>query len=430
MSTKIKEIRAREVLDSRGYPTVEVDMVLSSGIRTRAAVPSGGVNPTYGAVELRDGDPHRYFGQGVLNAVANINEILSKALIGIDAEDQTKIDQLLIGLDLTGNKSGLGANSILCISIACARAVAIAKGVPLYQHITRSDNATLLPVPMINIFDGGSHAQNNLDFQEFMIVPAGASNFREALRMGAEVFYQVKQVILDQGYSAGVGDEGGFAPDLQNMEAAMTLLLTAIEKTGYIAGEDIYFALDVAADNLYQDGFYTIKNENMIRVSADEVISFYENLVNRYPIISIEDGLAPDDWASWVKLNERLGNRIQIVGDKLFSGVSRRLADGIEWKVANAILVKPNQVGTLTEILSLIEQARQGSLTQILSCRSGETCDPFLASLAVACNTGLIKPGSVCRSERLSKYNELLRIEQELGQQARWIGINAFTRGA
>ena len=429
MNTNIQSILAREVLNSRGYPTIEVDLLLHSGTMSRAAVPSGQDHLPYGAMELRDDDPERYEGQGVLTAVDNINNTIAKALVNKDAENQEGIDRLLTELDGTQNRSNLGANAILGVSLACARAVAIAKEVPLYQHISRSDSCTLLPVPMMSFLDGGQHAANNLEFQEFIIIPDGAPNFREAVRYGAEVFHQLRSVILEKGYHAGVGDEGGFAPDLQNHEEALTLLLLAIEKAGYEPGKDIHLALDVAADNLYENGAYTVKNEDLFDVSASDMIDFYEKLANRYPIISIEDGLAADDWKGWREFNDRLGHRLQLVGDSLFCSNSARLTMGIQQKIANSMLIKPNQVGTLTEICKLISQAREGGLTQILSHRHGETCDPFLASLAVACKTGLIKPGSICRSERVSKLNELIRIEQELGDQARWIGINAFPRG-
>ena len=429
MNTKIQSLLAREVLNSRGYPTLEVDLLLYNGTMSRAAVPSGQDRLPYGAMELRDEDPERYDGQGVLTAVENINDTIAKALLNKDAEDQGAIDRLLVDIDGTQNKRNLGANAILGVSLACARAVAIAKGVPLYQHISRSDNSTLLPVPMINILDGGLHATNNLEFQEFLIIPAGAPNFCEAVRYGAEVFHKLRSVILEKGYHAGVGDEGGFAPDLQNHEEALTLLLLAIEKAGYEPGKDIYLALDVAADNLFENDVYTVKNEDISEGTSSEMIDYYEMLVDRYPIISIEDGLAADDWKGWREFNDRLGHRLQLVGDSLFCSNSARLTMGIQQKIANSMLIKPNQIGTVTEICKLISQAREGGLTQILSHRHGETCDPFLASLAVACNTGLIKPGSICRSERVSKYNELIRIEQELGDLARWIGINAFPRG-
>ena len=429
MKTTIKSVKAREVLDSRGFPTIEVDLLLESGVMTRAAVANGYDEAPYGSVSVRDNDPDRYHGRGVLQAAKAINETIGPALIGKDTEAQEEIDQFLVDLDGTQNKRNLGANVILVLSLASARACAIAKNVPFYQHITRSDSATLLPVPLINILDGGHHADNNLDFQEFLIVPAGAPSFREALRYGAEVSFALKEVILDKGYHAGVGDEGGFAPDLQNHEEALKMLLAAIERAGFEPGSDIYLALDVAADNLVSNGRYTLQNENLVDAESSAVIDFYEGLVDRYPIISIEDGLAADDWEGWRSLSERLGHRLQLVGDHLFYSDLARLSLGIRRGIANSILVKPNQIGTLTEICRLIHEAREGGLTQIISHRHGETCDPFLASLAVACNTGQIKAGATCRSERLSKYNELLRIEQELGEQARWIGINAFPRG-
>lgn len=429
MTTKIKEIHAREILDSRGYPTVEVDVLLDSGTMSRAAVPSGAEILPYAAMELRDKDLERYGGFGVRQSVDNINDQISKALINKDAQEQDQVDKILLDLDGTQNKSNLGANTLLGVSIACAKAVSIAKGVPLYQHISKSDSSTLLPVPMINVIDGGSHAPNNLDFQEFMIVPAGAPSFCEAIRYGAEVYHEFQDILFEKGYHAGVGDEGGFAPDLQNHEEALNLLLSAIERAGYEPGKDIYLALDVAADSLFEGSSYTIKTEDLVNVDANEIIDYYERIAQKYPIISIEDGLAADDWKAWRELQDRLGHKLQLVGDRLFCSNTTRLALGIQQKIANSIIIKPNQVGTLTEILSLINQAREGGLTQIVSHRHGETCDPFIASLSVACNTGLIKAGSICRSERVSKYNELLRIEEELGDQARWIGINAFPRG-
>lgn len=430
VSTKIQTLHAREVLDSRGYPTVEVDLLLESGVMSRSAVPSGLEPLPYAALELRDKDSERFGGNGVLQAVSNINTLIAPALDGKDAEAQEEIDRLLCELDGTQNKANLGANALMGVSIAVARAVAIAKGVPLYQHISRSDNATLLPVPMINTLDGGNHAPNNLDFQEFLIVPAGAPNFTEAIRYAAEVFHALRAVLEEKGYKAGVGDEGGFAPDLQNNEEAFSLLLTAIEQAGYRPGEDIFLALDIAADNHFEGSTYTIANEDLLDVDAEEMIAFYERIAERYPIIAIEDGLAADDWAGWRKINDRLGHKLQLVGDHLFCSNADRLTMGIQQKIANAILIKPNQVGTLTQVCKLIAQAREGGLTQILSHRHGETCDPFLASLAVSCNTGILKAGGMCRSERVSKYNELIRIEEELGELARWIGLNAFSRGA
>ncbi len=429
MATKIKEILSREVLDSRGFPTIEVDVLLDSGVISRAAVPSGVEALPYSAIELRDKDPDRYNGYGVLNCVEIINNTVSKAIVGKDAEDQEEIDKILTDLDGTQNKSNLGANTLLGVSLACARAVAIAKSVPFYQHISRSDSSALLPVPMINILDGGTHASNNLDFQEFLIVPAGAPNFSEAIRYGVEVHHELQEVILEKGYHAGVGDEGGFAPDLQNHEEAFNLLIKAIERAGYIPGEDIYFALDVAADNFFEGSSYTIKNEDIVDAKASDIIDYYESIAKKYPIISIEDGLAADDWKAWRELVDRLGHKLQLVGDHLFCSNQTRLALGIQQKIANSIIIKPNQIGTLSEILDLINQAKEGGLTQIVSHRHGETCDPFIASLSVACNTGQIKAGSVCRSERVAKYNELMRIETELGELARWIGVNAFPRG-
>jgi enolase 1/2/3 len=408
---------------------VEVDLILMSGVIARAAVPSGDDTLPYGAIELRDGEFDRYSGKGVRRAVKNVNEIIGPALMNKDVENQAEIDAIMVELDGTDDLSRLGANAVFGVSMASARCEALAKGVPLYQSISRTDSATLLPVPMINALDGGSHASNNLDFKEFMIVPAGATSFSEAVRYGAEVFRALRKVILDEGYHAGVGDEGGFAPDLQNHEEAFRLLLAAIESAGYEPGKQIYLAFDAAANELCDDGRYTIRNEGLEQVDSEKVIDFYEMLADRYPIISIEDGLAADDWEGWKRLNQRLGHRMQLVGDHLFSSSPKRLSDGIEFGLANSVLIKPNQLGTVTDVCRFAAQAREGKLSQVLSHRAGETCDPFLASLAVACSIGIVKFGAMCRSERLSKYNELLRIEEELDEQARWIGLNAFPRG-
>jgi len=424
----IKRIHAREILDSRGNPTVEVDLWTDSGLLTRAAVPSGASTGAHEALELRDGDKGRYGGKGVLKAVSHVNEIIAKALIGKPVEDQTAIDRLMIELDGTPNKGKLGANAILGVSLAAARAAAETAGVPLYQSISRSDAATLLPVPMMNILNGGSHATNNVDVQEFMIVPAGAPSYREALRYGAEIFHTLKKVLVDKGYSTGVGDEGGFAPNCASNEEALQLVVQAIEKAGYRPGQDVFIALDVAASECYQEGAYHFPAENLKGVGVDPVIEMYKGWLAKYPIISIEDGLAEDDWAGWKTLTQALGNKIQLVGDDIFVTNPLRFQKGIEQSIANSILIKLNQIGTLTETLDVIQMARDAGYTQVVSHRSGETCDPFLAVLAVAANTGQIKTGSASRSERLAKYNELLRIEVELGEQARWIGINAFHR--
>jgi enolase len=427
---KIARIHAREILDSRGNPTVEVDLWTDTGITTRAAVPSGASTGVHEALELRDGDKGRYLGKGVLKAVANVNETIAMKLIGVDVEDQTLIDQTMIALDGTPNKGKLGANAILGVSLAAARAGALAAGTPLHQYIARSDTANLLPVPMMNILNGGAHADNNVDVQEFMIVPAGAPSFREALRYGAETFHHLKKVLNEKGYATGVGDEGGFAPNCASNEEALQLVIKAIERAGYKPGQDIYIALDVAASGLHNDadGTYSFPGEGLKSVTADDVTAMYERWINNYPIVSIEDGLAEDDWAGWARMTAALGHKIQIVGDDIFVTNPNRLGRGIKEKVANSILIKLNQIGSLTETLEVIKMAREAGYTQVVSHRSGETCDPFLATLAVACNTGQIKTGSLSRSERLAKYNELLRLEVELGPQARWIGLNAFPR--
>jgi enolase len=426
---KITRLIAREILDSRGNPTVEVDLLLDNGVVATAGVPSGASTGVHEAIELRDGDKGRYGGKGVLKAVYNVNEIIAPAVVGQPVEDQEAIDRLLIELDGTPNKSKLGANAILGVSLAAARAAAISAKTPLYQSIGKSDSATLLPVPMMNILNGGAHATNNVDIQEFMIVPAGAPSYREALRYGAEVFHALKPLLKSKGYATGVGDEGGYAPDCASNEEALQLIVQAIRKAGYEPGKHVYLALDVAASGLLNDdGTYSFPAEHMDHVSASEVTAFYQKLVDRYPIISIEDGLAEDDWAGWEQQTIALGNKIQLVGDDIFVTNPQRLKRGIDRKIANSILIKLNQIGTLTETLQVINLAREAGYTQVVSHRSGETCDPFMATLAVACNTGQIKSGSLCRSERLAKYNELLRIEEELGPLARWIGLNAFPR--
>ncbi|MCC6159157.1 MAG: phosphopyruvate hydratase [Deltaproteobacteria bacterium] len=424
----IETIRAREILDSRGNPTVAACVVLSDGSRAEAMVPSGASTGSHEAVELRDGDKSRYLGKGVLKAAANVNDRIAPRLRGMDASAQEEIDRAMIELDGTPNKGSLGANAILSVSMAVARAYAMSAGVELFRSITRSDEATLLPVPMMNVMNGGQHSTNNVDIQEFMIVPAGAPNYREALRYGAEVFHALKKVLVEKGYSTGVGDEGGFAPDCKNNEEPLQLITTAIEKAGFRPGEDVYFALDAAASEFYRDGAYTLEAQGMNRVSSEEVVAFYEQLVGKYPILSIEDGLSEDDWAGWKHLTDRLGKKIQLVGDDLFVTNPVRLAEGIDKQIGNSILIKLNQIGTVTETVDVIRLASKNSYTQVVSHRSGETCDTFLASLSVACNTGQIKTGSLSRSERLEKYNELLRIEEELGARARWIGLNAFPR--
>ncbi|NLH50486.1 MAG: phosphopyruvate hydratase [Myxococcales bacterium] len=425
---KITRILAREILDSRGNPTVEVDLWTDTGVMARAAVPSGASTGVHEALELRDGDKGRYLGKGVLKAVNNVNEIIAKAVVGQSVSDQAALDKLMIDLDGTPNKGNLGANAILGVSLAAARAAAQVAGVPLYQSIAHSDSATLLPVPMMNILNGGAHAANNVDVQEFMIVPAGAPCYREALRYGAEVFHTLKKVLTEKGYATGVGDEGGFAPNCTSNEEALQLVVKAIEKAGYKPGVDVFIALDVAASGMFEDGAYSLPAEKMLKVSAADVINLYKGWIAKYPIISIEDGLAEDDWAGWKQLTVELGHKVQLVGDDLFVTNPTRLKRGIDEKITNSILIKLNQIGTLTETLDVINMAREAGFTQVVSHRSGETSDTFLATLAVACSTGQLKTGSASRSERLAKYNELLRIEEELGSQARWIGKNVFPR--
>ncbi len=426
--TKISEISAREILDSRGNPTVAATVVCDNGARGGAMVPSGASTGRHEAVELRDGDKKRYGGKGVLNAVKNINKDIAGLLVGMDVSEQEKIDRAMIDLDGTPNKGKLGANAILAVSMAAVRAYANDAKVELHQSIARSDDATLMPVPMMNVLNGGSHATNNVDIQEFMIVPAGAPNFTEALRYGAEVFHALKKVLVEKNYATGVGDEGGFAPNCKSNEEALELISKAVEKAGYKLGEDIFFALDAAASEFHSDSGYTLAAEKIIDASSEQVIEFYEKLVDRFPILSIEDGLDEDDWDGWNLLTEKLGNRIQLVGDDLFVTNPVRLKQGIDGDIANSILIKLNQIGTVTETVEVIKMAADASYTQVVSHRSGETCDTFLASLAVACNTGQIKTGSLSRSERLAKYNELLRVEMLLGERARWIGLNAFPR--
>lgn len=421
----IVDVNAREILDSRGNPTVEVEVFLENGIMGRAAVPSGASTGVHEAVELRDGDYDRYLGKGVQTAVANVNTIIAEAIIGRDPFDQTGLDQLLIELDGTENKSNLGANAILGTSLAVAKAAAATLGIPLYRYIGGT-NAKELPVPMMNILNGGQHADNNVDIQEFMIMPVGACCWSEALRMCAEIFHTLKNVLKRKGYSTSVGDEGGFAPDLQSNEEALSCIVEAIEKAGFKPGEEVKIALDVAASELIQDdGSYCLDGEG-ISMTADELIDYYIRLVNEYPIISIEDGLAEDDWESWIKLTEKLGNRVQLVGDDLFVTNTKRLARGIQEKAGNAILIKVNQIGTLTETLDAIEMARRSGFTAIVSHRSGETEDTTIADIAVATNAGQIKTGAPSRTDRVAKYNQLLRIEEDLDESALYRGNNTF----
>jgi len=415
--TLIKKIIGREILDSRGNPTVEVDVILESGVIGRASVPSGASTGEHEAVELRDGDKGRYLGKGVLKAVSNVNKELSSALMGKDASKQKLIDKLMIELDATENKSRLGANAILGISMAACKAAAIQKKMPLYKYLGGED-ANILPVPMMNILNGGAHADNNVDLQEFMIMPRGASSFKEALRMGAEIFHNLKKIIHDKKLSTAVGDEGGFAPDLKSNEEAIEVILQAIEKANYKAGKDVFIALDPAASSFYENGKYILEAEAVKEKSAEDMVNFYANWVSKYPIISIEDGLAEDDWDGWKSLTKKIGDKVQIVGDDLFVTNTKRLKMGIAKHVANSILIKVNQIGTLTETIEAIKLARKKGYTAVVSHRSGETEDTTISHLVVAMGTGQIKTGSLCRTDRICKYNELLRIEEDLGSKA------------
>ncbi|OIQ59970.1 phosphopyruvate hydratase [Neomoorella thermoacetica] len=422
--TTISDIYAREILDSRGNPTVEVEVFLESGGWGRAAVPSGASTGAYEAVELRDKDPKRYGGKGVLDAVNNINAIIAPELVGSDALDQREIDRQLIEMDGTPNKGKLGANAILGVSLAVAKAAADALGLPLYRYLG-GVNAHTLPVPMMNILNGGKHADNNVDIQEFMVMPAGASDFASALRMGAEVFHSLKAVLQSKGLNTAVGDEGGFAPNLRSNVEAIEVLLEAITKAGYEPGKDCFIALDPASTELYKDGKYVFAGEGVTRTS-DEMVEFWASLVDKYPIISIEDGLAEDDWEGWQNLTKRLGHKVQLVGDDLFVTNTERLSRGIEMGAANAILIKVNQIGTLTETLEAIEMAKKAGYTAVVSHRSGETEDTTIADIVVAVNAGQIKTGAPSRTDRVAKYNQLLRIEEELDAAALYPGLKAF----
>ncbi len=423
--TIITDIFAREILDSRGNPTIEVEVELQGGATGRAAVPSGASTGAFEAVELRDGDKSRYLGKGVLTAVSNVNEIIAEEIIGMDALDQVAIDERMIELDGTPNKGKLGANAILGVSLAVAHAAAEACGLTLYQYIG-GVNAKTLPVPMMNILNGGAHADNNVDLQEFMVMPVGASSFREALRMCAEVFHNLRAVLKSKGYNTSVGDEGGFAPNLTSNEEALQLIVEAISKAGFKPGEDIFIALDPAASEFFkEDGKYHLDGEGVV-LTPTEMVGFYENLVNKYPIISIEDGLAEDDWEGWKLATEKLGKKIQLVGDDLFVTNTERLSRGIEKGVANSILIKVNQIGTLTETLDAIAMANRAGYTAVVSHRSGETEDTTIADLVVAVNAGQIKTGAPSRTDRVAKYNQLLRIEEGLGSMAKYLGKKAF----
>jgi enolase len=422
--TTIEEIIAREILDSRGNPTVEVEVILECGASGRAAVPSGASTGVHEAVELRDEDPSRYGGKGVLQAVENVNDEIAEELWGFDALDQVALDEYLIELDGTPNKGRLGANAILGVSLAAARAAAEAIGLPLYRYIG-GVSAQTLPVPMMNILNGGKHAMDGPDLQEFMAMPVGASSFAEALRWGAETYHALKKVLKEKGYSTGVGDEGGFAPSLKSNEEAVELIIEAVQRAGYEPGRHIFVALDPAASEVYEDGKYVLKKEGRT-LTGEEMVGFYEDWVDKYPIISIEDGLAEDDWDAWVEMRRRIGDRVQIVGDDLLVTNVDRLRMGIERQAANSILIKLNQIGTLTETLAAIEMAKRAGWTAVVSHRSGETEDTTISDLVVAVNAGQIKTGAPARSDRVAKFNQLLRLEEDLGSMAVYAGMGAF----
>ena len=428
MSTAIIDIVAREILDSRGNPTIEVDVQLENGIIGRAAVPSGASTGENEAVELRDGDKSRYGGKGVLNAVEHVNSTIAEELTGYDAVDQTVIDKMMIQLDGTPTKSKLGANAILGVSLAAAKAAAQSMKLPLYKYIG-GVNAKTLPVPMMNILNGGSHADNNVDLQEFMIVPASAPSFAEALRRGAEVFHMLKSVLKKKGYNTAVGDEGGFAPNLKSNEEAVEVILEAITKANYAPGKDVFMALDPASSEFFDSGKYVFAKSDKSSKSPEQMVKYYENWVNQYPIISIEDGMAEGDWDGWKMITDAVGKKIQLVGDDLFVTNTKFLKKGIEMGVANSILIKVNQIGTLTETLDAIEMAKCAGYTAVVSHRSGETEDATIADIAVATNAGQIKTGSASRTDRVAKYNQLIRIEEQLGDAAIYPGLAAFKRG-
>jgi enolase len=426
MNTAINEIHAREILDSRGNPTIEADVLLGDGSMGRAAVPSGASTGEHEAVELRDGDPERYSGKGVLQAMQNVNDNIADALLSKDAGAQREIDDALLALDGTPNKSNLGANAILAVSMACARAAAAAIKLPLYRYLG-GVNACVLPTPMMNIINGGAHADSNVDFQEFMVMPVGAETFSEALRWGTEVFHTLKAVLKKRGYNTAVGDEGGFAPSLKANVEAIELILEAIQQAGFKAGEEIAIALDPASSEFYDkdQGKYVFKKSDKSAKSSEEMVRFWSNWVRQYPIVSIEDGLAEDDWQGWKLLTEQLGQKIQLVGDDLFVTNTERLKKGIEEGAGNSILIKVNQIGTVSETLDAIDLALRNGFTAVISHRSGETEDTFIADLAVATGVGQIKTGSASRTDRMAKYNQLLRIEEELGPAARFLGLAA-----
>ncbi|WP_312336409.1 phosphopyruvate hydratase [Anaerospora hongkongensis] len=420
----ITDVFAREIMDSRGNPTVEVDVVLEDGIVGRAAVPSGASTGMFEAVELRDGDKGRYMGKGVLKAVANVNEIIAPEIVGMEVIDQIGIDKAMIALDGTPNKAKLGANAILGVSMAVAKAAAAVLGISLYQYLG-GFNAKQLPVPMMNILNGGQHADNNVDIQEFMVMPVGAGSFAEALRMGAEVYHNLKKVLHDRKLATAIGDEGGFAPNLASNEEALQVIMAAIEKAGYKPGEQIALALDVASSEMFKDGKYHLEGEGLVKTPA-EMVEYYADLVAKYPIVSIEDGMAEEDWDGWKLLTEKLGSKIQLVGDDLFVTNTERLSRGIKVGVGNSILVKVNQIGTLTETFDAIEMAKRAGYTAVISHRSGETEDSTIADIAVAVNAGQIKTGAPARTDRVAKYNQLLRIEEELSDMAEYKGRAVF----
>ncbi|NKB70254.1 MAG: phosphopyruvate hydratase [Candidatus Latescibacteria bacterium] len=422
---KIAQIKARQILDSRGNPTVEVDVLLNDGQLGRAAVPSGASTGEHEAVEMRDGDAARFLGKGVTQAVDNVHREIGPALAGLEVTDQQHIDQRLLDLDGTPNKGRLGANAILGVSLACAQAAARATGLPLYRYLG-GPSACQLPVPMMNILNGGSHADNNVDLQEFMVMPVGAPTFAEGLRMGAEIFHQLKAVLKAKRLNTAVGDEGGFAPDLGSNDEALEVIVSAVEQAGYRPGEDVLFALDPASSEFYEDGHYIFKWSDGARRTAAEMVDFYADLCNRFPIISIEDGLDENDWDGWKALTEKLADRVQLVGDDLFVTNTQRLGRGIESDIGNSILIKVNQIGTLSETLAAIEMAKRAGYTAVISHRSGETEDTTIADIAVATNAGQIKTGSASRTDRTAKYNQLLRIEEELGAQAHYPQRQAF----
>lgn len=424
MSTFIEDIVARQILDSRGNPTVEVDVILTGGIKGRAAVPSGASTGSFEALELRDGDEDCYLGKSVMKAVNNVNNIIAPELVGEKASHQREIDTFMIDMDGTENKSKLGANAILGVSLACAKAAANGYNMSLYRYLG-GINALTLPVPMMNIINGGAHADNNIDFQEFMIAPVGAKSFKQAIQMGSEIFHTLQKVLKEKGLSTSVGDEGGFAPNLNSNAEAIEVILEAIYRAGYDT-DSVKICLDVASSEFYEDGLYNLKGEGKT-LTPDEMVDFLAEWVDKYPIVSIEDGMAEEDWEGWEKLTKRIGSRCQLVGDDLFVTNTRRLAEGIRRGVANSILIKVNQIGTLTETLNAISMAHAAGYTAIISHRSGETEDTFIADLAVATNCGMIKTGSASRSDRMAKYNQLIRIEERLGSAAKYRGLQAFS---